>query len=54
MMASTKTLKARSQSSEARRRLKRVLSPDLVEVLGILEALEVDFPADPPVSVAAR
>jgi len=53
MMASTKTLKARSQSSEARR-LKRVLSPDLVEVLGVLEALEVDFPADPPVSVAAR
>jgi hypothetical protein len=36
------------------RRLKRMLSPDLVEVLGILRAIECDLLADAPDSVPVR
>jgi hypothetical protein len=52
-MASTKTSKQKGQANEMRR-LKRMLSPDLVEVLGILEAIEGDLAADVPNSVTAR
>jgi len=52
-MASTKTSKQKGQANEMRR-LKRMLSPDLVEVLGILEAIEGDLVADVPNSVTAR
>jgi hypothetical protein len=52
-MASTKATKQKAQTSEIRR-LRRMLSPDLVEVLGILEAIELDLAADAPNSVPAR
>lgn len=52
-MASTETPKQKDQTNEMRR-LKRILSPDLVEVLGILKAIECDLLADAPNSVPAR
>ncbi len=52
-MASTETPKQNDQTNEMRR-LKRILSPDLVEVLGILKAIESDLLADAPNSVPAR
>jgi|RhiMetdeSRZDD1v2_1073273.scaffolds.fasta_scaffold05091_15 hypothetical protein len=52
-MASTETPKQNDQTNEMRR-LKRILSPDLVEVLGILKAIECDLLADAPNSVPAR
>ncbi len=52
-MTSTKTSKQNGQASETRQ-LKRILSPDLVEVLAILKAFELDLVADPRASVSAR
>lgn len=52
-MASTRASKQKAHASEMRR-LKRMLSPDLVEVLDILEAMELDLLADAPNSVPAR
>ena len=52
-MATTETSKQKGQRNEMRR-LRRLLSPDLVEVLGILKAIEGDLLADAPNSVPAR
>jgi hypothetical protein len=52
-MANNKAPKENGQPSDARR-LKRVLSPDVVEALGLLRAFELDLLAEGPGSVSAR